>query len=96
MDCCLERKTIRTNEEKREFIIRMNRLIGQLNGIKSMIEEDKYCVDILTQLAASQAGIKSLSNLLIEKHIHNCVVNDLKAGKEESIDEVLTIMRRFQ
>ena len=95
MDCC-NKKTLRSEEDKKLLINRMNRIVGQLNGIKNMIENDEYCVDILTQLAASQAGIRSLANLLIDKHMHSCVVRDIKEGKEDTIDEVLSNLRRFQ
>ena len=97
MDCCCEvKKTIRSEEDKKALIIRLNRLIGQMNGIKKMIEEDRYCDDVLIQLAAVDKGIKSISSVILDKHIHSCVVESIKEGNIEVVDEIVELFRRFQ
>lgn len=93
---CCERKTIRTEEDKKTITNRLNRIAGQVNGIKKMIEEDKYCDDVLIQLSAINKSIKSLANILIEKHMYNCVVRDIQNGNTEILSEVVDLFKRFQ
>jgi len=95
-ECCNGRQTKRSEEEKHALIGRVNRLSGQLNGVKRMIEEDRYCGDILIQLAAIVQSAKSLSNVIIDAHMRGCVVRDIQNGELESVDEVLALIRRFQ
>ena len=93
-ECC-EKKKVRSEEEKKALQIRLNRIIGQLEGIKKMIDEDRYCDDILTQLAASDKAIKNLSALIFEKHVSSCVVNSIKEGDTSVVDEVITLFKRY-
>lgn len=97
--CCCSHKIktkIRSNDEKKQLISRINRINGQLNGIKKMIEDNRYCDDILIQLSAADQSIKSLANLILDKHMHSCLVNDIKEGKIETIDEIINLIKRFQ
>ncbi len=97
MECCDEcRKTVRSEKEKRTIKNRLNRIAGQLNGISNMIDEDKYCDDVLIQLSAVDKAIKSLANHIVERHMETCVVRDIKAGKTEIISEVVNLFKRFQ
>ncbi len=96
MSTCCEKKTIRTEEDKRAIINRLNRIAGQIGGIKKMIEEDKYCDDVLIQLSAINKSVKSLANTLIEKHMYSCVVRELKNGNTEILSEVADLFKRFQ
>ena len=75
-----EKKTIRKNEEKKLISNRINRIIGQLTGINKMIQNDSYCNDILIQLSAVENSVKSLSNQILDEHLHSCVTKDLKNG----------------
>ncbi len=96
--CCCnahERKTIRSEEEKRTIISRLNRISGQLNGIKRMVEEDRYCDDILVQLAAADASVKSLSAVILKNHLHGCVAEHVKAGDTAVLDEIVDLFKRF-
>jgi DNA-binding FrmR family transcriptional regulator len=92
---CCDKKTIRNDLTKEDYIKRLNRIIGQLNGIKNMVEEDKYCADILIQVSAAEKALKSLGNKILDAHMHTCVKNGIKEGNEELIDEVLDLIRRF-
>lgn len=94
--CCSERKTKRSEENKKTLVQRINRLSGQLNGVKKMIEDDRYCGDILVQLAAIVQATKSLSNVIIDAHMRNCVVHDIQAGDMQSTEEILALIKRFQ
>ena len=90
-DCC--KKTERNEEEKKQLLIRIKRIDGQLAGIKKMIEEDKYCNDILIQIVAAEKSLKSLANLMFENHIYRCISDNIKS--EEVIDELTSLFKRF-
>ena len=89
--CC--KKTQRNEEEKKQLLNRINRIDGQLDGIKKMIEEDKYCNDILIQIVAAEKSLKSLANLMFENHVYRCIPDDIK--NEEIIDELISLFKRF-
>jgi DNA-binding FrmR family transcriptional regulator len=93
--CCCNKKTIRSAEEKKTISIKINRIVGQLNGIQKMIDEDRYCDDVLIQLSAASNATKSLANYIIEKHMRSCVARELQNGNMEIIDEVIKLFRRF-
>lgn len=92
-NCC--KKTVRNDEEKKQLLSRINRISGQVNGIKKMIEEDDYCNDILIQIVAAEKSLKSLANIMFENHIYLCVSNDLEKGNMEVIDELTSLFKRF-
>ncbi len=87
--------TYRTEEEKTLICHRLNRMEGQLRGIKKMVEEDRYCNDILIQLSAVENSVKSLSNHILEKHLYMCIQKDLGEEKEEVIEELASLFKRF-
>ena len=93
--CNSEKTKMRTAEEKKTLQNRVNRIAGQINGINKMIEEDRYCGDILTQLAAIDKSIKSLASVILEAHMHSCVVKAAKEGDDTVIDEVVELFKRF-
>lgn len=90
-ECC--KKTKRNSEEKKQLLSRINKINGQLDGIKKMIEEDKYCNDILIQIVAAEKSLKSLANLMFENHVYRCISDDIK--DEEVIDELTSLFKRF-
>ncbi|MDE7372881.1 MAG: metal-sensing transcriptional repressor [Clostridia bacterium] len=94
--CCKTRTKLRSDDEKRALEIRLNKIIGQLNGIKNMVAEDRYCDDILIQLSAVDKSIKSLANLMLDAHIHTCLVENVQAGNLEVVDEIVDLFKRFQ
>lgn len=94
--CCEGRKTIRGEEEKRALKVRLNRIVGQIGGIGKMIDEDRYCDDILIQLSAVNKAIKSLANTIVERHMRTCVVREIKNGNTDIISEVIDLFKRFQ
>lgn len=96
-NCCTRYKNNkRSEEEKHNLITRINRINGQLNGVKKMIEEDRYCDDILIQLSAIDKAIRSLTTIVLSSHMHTCLIEELKQGNEEIIDEILELFKRFQ
>ena len=86
----------RTEEEKAKLNTRINKIIGQMSGIKNMIDSDRYCDDILIQLAAIDKSIKSLANVILNNHMHTCLVKDINNGNYEVIDEIVELFKRFQ
>lgn len=89
------KKTHRGEEEKKIINNRLNRIEGQVKGIMKMVNEDRYCNDILIQLTALDNSIKSLSNLILENHLYSCISRDLENGKLETFDEIVNLFRRF-
>lgn len=89
-------KTTNRNEElKKKLISRLNKIEGQIRGLKKMIEEDSYCDDILTQISASKGALNGVSKLVLENHMKNCLVRDIRENKEETIDELLITIERM-
>ncbi len=91
-----QRKTIRDEETKKQLMTRLNRIKGQIGGVSRMVEEDRYCDDILIQLSSIDKAIKSIANMMLKKHMHGCLVEQIKEGNYEGIDEIISLFRRFQ
>ncbi len=95
MDSCCNRKKQRTEKEYKALINRLNRIEGQIRGIRGMVEKDVYCIDILTQVAAVSAALSGFSKELLANHIKTCVMKDIKEGNEETIDELLEVLKKL-
>ena len=93
--CCGEKKTPRSEEQRKKLIHRLNRIEGQIRGIRGMVERDCYCTDILTQSAAVQAALNAFNRELIAAHLHSCVARDLREGKDEVIDELVLTLQKL-
>ena len=92
---CRHKNTERSGALQADVVRRLNRAIGQLNGVKAMIEDNRYCGDILTQLAASEAAVHRISEIILKDHLETCVVDEIRAGNVEVVDEVMSLMRKF-
>lgn len=92
---CCNKKTKRSLEEKKLITNRLNRISGQINGINKMVENDAYCNDILVQLTAVKNSVKSLSTYILENHLYTCVPKDLENGDFDTIDELISLFKRF-
>lgn len=92
---CHHRKTHRGKKDIELINNRLNRIDGQIRGIKKMVNEDVYCNDVLVQLAAVEKAIRNLSNIILEDHLYSCITDDLEDGKLESIDEIVSLFKRF-
>ncbi len=82
-------------EVQKSMITRLNRVEGQIRGIKKMIEAETYCDDIINQIEASRSALKSIEMMLLESHIQNCVVDQIKEGDHEVVNEVLATFKRM-
>lgn len=93
---CVCRRKHREASEERGMMNRLNRIEGQIRGIKAMVENERYCVDILTQVAAVQAALNSFSKVLLEHHIKSCVVDDIKSGDSDAtVQELCRLLQKL-
>lgn len=92
---CCEKTTARSNEERKKLIHRLNRIEGQIRGIRGMVEKDAYCTDILVQSAAVNAAVNAFNKELLSSHIRGCVVRDIRDGKDDVIDELMAILQKL-
>ena len=93
--CCGGKLTVRSEEEYKSLIHRLNRIEGQIRGIKGMLEKNAYCVDILVQSAAVNAAVHAFNKELLANHIRSCVARDIREGKDEVIDELLETLQKL-
>ena len=92
---CGERKKQRSPEEYKSLIHRLNRVEGQIRGIRGMLEKNAYCTDILAQVAAANAALNAFSRELLSEHIRTCVARDIREGKDETIDELMATLQKL-
>ncbi len=85
----------RTDEELKKLVNRLNRIEGQVRGVRNMVENDAYCTDILIQVSAITAALNSFNKELLAEHIRTCVADDIKNGKEETIDELVVTLQKL-
>ena len=95
MSECCKRKTARADEEKRVLSNRLKRIEGQVRGVMGMLDENAYCVDILVQVSAISSALSAFSRELLARHIKGCVTDDIRAGKEESAEELALLVSRY-
>lgn len=93
--CACMRKKERGEEEKRALINRLNRIEGQIRGIRAMVEKDAYCPDILTQASAVSSALNGFARALLSEHIRTCVAEDVRHGNDETLDELLGTLQKW-
>jgi len=94
-NCCCHKTKARTDKDVRDLLTRLNRIEGQIRGIKGMVEKDAYCVDILTQVSAASAALNSFTKVLLADHIKTCVAQDIRDGRDETIDELVSTLQKL-
>ena len=95
MCACCGKTTKRSEEERKKLIHRLNRIEGQIRGIRGMLEKDAYCADILTQSAAVNGAVNAFNKEPLASHIRGCVARDIREGKDEVIDEFVVILQKL-
>ena len=95
-DCCSHKKKQRSEEEYKSLIHRLNRIEGQVRGIRKMVETDTYCTDILTQVSAVNAALNAFNRELLANHIRTCVADDIREGKDETIEELVITLQKLK
>lgn len=92
--CCTKHKE-RSQKEYKDLIHRLSRIEGQIRGIKGMVENDSYCTDILIQVSAVTSALNSFNKVLLANHIKSCVAQDIREGKEETVDELVETLQKL-
>lgn len=93
--CCCHKTKERSEAELKSLMNRLSRIEGQIRGIKGMLERDVYCTDILVQVAAANAALNGFSRELLGNHIRTCVANDIREGKDETIEELVALLPKL-
>ena len=93
--CFVHEKKERTEKESKDLINRLSRIEGQVRGIRKMVESGSYCTDILVQVSAVNAALNSFNKVLLANHIRTCVAEDIREGKDETIDELVTVLQKL-
>ena len=94
-ECCCERTKERAEEETRDLMNRLNRIEGQIRGIKGMLERSAYCIDILNQVSAAGSALDSFTRELLASHIRSCVAEDIREGRDEKLEELLKTLQKL-
>jgi DNA-binding FrmR family transcriptional regulator len=92
---CCHKTTERSEDERKKLIARLNRIEGQIRGLKNMVESDAYCNDILTQAAAATSALNGFSKEVLSRHMHTCVAQDIRQGNDEVIDELMDTLLKL-
>ena len=95
-NCKIFKETPRGEAELKSLISRVNRIKGQVDGIGTMLEENRYCGDILIQISAAESALRSLSYLILEEHLNSCVAEKLKSGDGEIIGETMELIKKLK
>ncbi|KUP08274.1 hypothetical protein Q75_03010 [Bacillus coahuilensis p1.1.43] len=93
--CEDERRSHHSDQVKKNLVTRLNRIEGQIRGIKGLIERDTYCDDVITQISATQSALNSVAKLLLEGHMKTCIAERIQEGDSEAIDEVLVTIQKL-
>ncbi len=93
MECCKVKH--REEAEVKDLVTRLNRLEGQIRGIRNMVEEDRYCVDILTQVSAVHSALNAFEKILLQNHIETCVVDQIRQGDDSVVEELCDTIKKL-
>lgn len=94
--CCHHKNTPRDEQEQKQLQNRINRIIGQLNGIKNMIEDNRYCGDILIQIAAVESALQNLGYIVLQDHLETCVVEEIQKGNDAIMAEAVELIKKLK
>ena len=94
--CCHHKNTPRDAKEQKQLQNRINRIIGQLNGIKNMIDDNRYCGDILIQIGAVENALQSLGYVILQDHMQTCVAEDVRNGNEDILTEAVELIKKIK
>lgn len=92
---CSDKHKHRAEAEYKSLITRLNRIEGQVRGVRKMVEEERYCVDILTQVSAITSALNAFNKELLANHIRTCVADDIRAGNDEVVDELCVTLQKL-
>ena len=95
-ECARTKHTPRSEQERRQLDNRLNRMIGQLNGIRKMLDENRYCGDILMQVAAVESALQALGYVMLQDHMETCVVEEIQNGNTAIVDEAIELVKKLK
>lgn len=95
-NCCRTKHIPRSENQLKQLQNRLSRMIGQLNGISRMLDENRYCGDILTQIAAVESALQSFGYIVLQEHMETCVVEEVKAGNEQIMEEAIELVKKLK
>ena len=95
-DCCRHKNTPRDEETLRQLHNRLNRIIGQLGGIKNMLDDNRYCGDILTQVSAVESALQNFGYIILQNHLNTCVVEEIQNGNTAILDEAVELIKKLK
>ncbi len=93
--CCRKKATERSEQFQKDLQKRLSLAIGQLNGVKRMLDENCYCGDVLTQVAAAQGAVRTVALMVLKDHMETCVAEQIREGNDEVIDEIVQLIKKF-
>lgn len=98
MECCHchQKATPRSEKERKQLQNRLSRMTGQLNGISRMLEENRYCGDILTQVAAVESALQAFGYAILKEHMETCVVEEIQKGNTAVVDEAVDLVKKLK
>lgn len=94
-DCCRHKTKERSEKEYRDLVNRLSRIEGQVRGIRKMLDSNAYCTDIIVQVSAVNAALNSFNKVLLTNHIKTCVTEDIRQGKEDTVDDLLNVFQKL-
>lgn len=94
--CCHFKNTPRSEETLHQLKNRINRIVGQLNGIQKMLDDNRYCGDILNQIAAVESALQSVGYIVLEEHMNTCVIDEIKNGNTDIVNEAVDLMKKLK
>ena len=94
--CCHQKHTPRSDEQQKQLQNRLNRMIGQLNGISRMLNENRYCGDILTQVAAVESALQNFGYIILQEHLETCVTEEVEKGNDTIMEEVIDLVKKLK
>lgn len=94
-ECCVHTSKERGEKEYKDLMHRLNRIEGQVRGVKRMLENQAYCPEILIQVSAINAALNSFNKALLDEHLHTCVAEDIRQGRNETMDELASVLKKL-
>ena len=85
----------RTPQDTKSLLNRLSRIEGQIRGIRRMVEEEAYCIDIITQVSAAGSALNSFAKVILSEHIRHCVADDVREGNQDKIDELINTLQKM-
>lgn len=95
-ECCHHKHQPRDEKEIKQLTNRLHRMVGQLNGIENMLKENRYCGDILVQVAAVESALQAFGYIVLQEHLNTCVVEDVQNGDTEIMSEVIDLVKKLK